>query len=244
MTGRPPARPTGPTRVPRLGVLGLLAVLAPSCLPYAVGSTAHTVPPGQIEPTGILYGVPAGIEVFRDYDLGDPDDPDLPLVGFDAEVRFGIDERSDIGVRILPPYGIVGSYKRRLVGNPDGSTPALALTGGLGFVNAFEHLHFEATLTGSGPSDSFTPYGGLRIMQVAPLSAGAVHDTPTVGGFVGVRIGRPGLAILPEVGWYRDESALGVRSGDQIVVWSVGLHGDRLMEAFAVIARLLPLFRP
>jgi hypothetical protein len=53
---------------------------------------------------------------------------------------------------------------------------------------------------------------------VAPLSRSAVSDSPTAGGFLGLRIGREQLGISPEVGVYYDRSALGVRSHDVIVV--------------------------
>ena len=39
-------------------------------------------------------------------------------------------------------------------------------------------------------------------MQVAPLGYRAVHDTPTAGGFLGLRIGSPDFGVSPEVGVY------------------------------------------
>jgi hypothetical protein len=112
---------------------------------------------------------------------------------------------------------------------------------GFGFVNFASHAHFEATLLVSGyepmgaatrveRSPLFVPYGGLRVMQVAPLSPDAVHDTPTAGGFLGLRIGSPEFGVSPEVGVFYDHSALGVRKGNVVVVPSLNFHGDELIR--------------
>lgn len=56
---------------------------------------------------------------------------------------------------------------------------AIAIMGGGGFVNFGDHAHFELTLLASGEEGTFTPYGGLRAMQVMPISQGAVRECIT-----------------------------------------------------------------
>jgi hypothetical protein len=98
---------------------------------------------------------------------------------------------------------------------------------GGGVVNWGEHAHLEATLITSGAeSDHFTPYGGLRAMQVIPISRGAVRDSPTLGGFLGSRIGTVAAGISPEVGIFYDRSALHIRRGTLLVVPSITVNGD------------------
>jgi len=100
-----------------------------------------------------------------------------------------------------------------------------------GFVNWGNHAHFEATLIASGHQSLLTPYGGLRLAQVVPLSRSARSDSPTAGGFFGLRIGKEELGVSAEVGVFYDRSALGVRSSDVIVVPALVLHGEKLLNA-------------
>jgi hypothetical protein len=93
-------------------------------------------------------------------------------------------------------------------------------------INFGEHAHVELTLIASGREGKLTLYGGLRAMQVAPMSRGAVSDTPTLGGFLGLRIGRADMGVSPEVGVYYDRSALGLRRATVIVVPALSVHGD------------------
>jgi hypothetical protein len=216
-------------------VLLACVFLLPGCIPYATATTAQPVAPGEVVPTAIMYGIPGGIESLR-ADHGEQ--TDLPLVGPDAEVRFGIDDRSDIGVRLPSMSGIVVNYKRRLTASDDRSDAAVAIMGGAGFVNGFNHAWFELTLLASGRQTRFTPYGGLRVSQVAPIARGAVHDSPTAGGFMGLRIGREDLGVSPEVGFYHDRSALELRSSDYIFVLSVDLHGQELIDALGTALSL------
>jgi hypothetical protein len=98
---------------------------------------------------------------------------------------------------------------------------------GGGIVNWGEHAHLEATLITSAPeSDRFTPYGGLRAMQVIPIDKGAVHDSPTLGGFLGARIGTLTAGISPEIGIFYDHSALHLHKGNILFVPAITLHGD------------------
>jgi hypothetical protein len=151
----------------------------------------------------------------------------LPRFGADAEVRFGLDDRSDIGVRSPSFSGIVANYKRRLNGTSAAPGAPVSIMIGGGLVNWGEHLHLEATLmTSAEEKTGFTPYTGLRAMQVIPLNRGAVHDSPTLGGFVGARLGSRNAGISPEVGVFYDHSALGIRKGNLMVVPAITVHGD------------------
>ena len=95
---------------------------------------------------------------------------------------------------------------------------------GGGLVNWGEHAHLEATLITSAAESRFTPYGGIRAMQVFPLNKGAVHDSPTLGGFIGARLGTRTAGISPELGVFYDNSALRI-PGD-FPSFLLTLHGD------------------
>jgi hypothetical protein len=152
-------------------------------------------------------------------------------MGIDTEIRFGLNEQSDVGVRVPGLSGVVVDYKRRIVGADD-SRFAMAVMGGTGFVNYGQHWLFEATVVASGVEGAtVTPYGGLRAMQTLPLSESAVSDTPTVGGFIGIRIGDRELGISPEVGVYYDEPALDISNDDPVLfIPSVTIHGRGLLS--------------
>jgi len=69
-------------------------------------------------------------------------------------------------------------------------------------------------------------------MQVVPLSDGAVSDTPTLGAFLGIRIGSVGLGVTPEIGVFYDEPALATSPDRNVVlVPSITIHGRRLLRA-------------
>lgn len=202
----------------RVGVA--LSISASGCIPLTVGSTAQPVPVGTTTRSMSVYVVPNSIDDTvhnRSY----------PRYGVDPEVRFGLDDRSDIGVRVPSSSGIVANYKRRLNGVSQAPGVATAFMAGGGFVNWGEHAYIEATLLASGrDNDRFTPYGGIRAMQVFPLNKGAVHDSPTLGGFLGGRIGNMSAGISPEIGVFYDRSALGIRKGTLLIVPAITVHGD------------------
>ena len=142
-----------------------------------------------------------------------------PRYGVDPEVRFGLDDRSDIGVRAPSFAGIVANYKRRLNGVSDDPRAAVALMLGGGLVNWGDHAHLEATLiTSAADNDRFTPYGGIRAMQVIPINRGAVHDSPTLGGFFGARFGSLRAGISPELGIFFDRFRAGDPDGSVLFV--------------------------
>jgi len=210
-------------------ILSLVAAGLSACIPYAVGTTA--TPAAERETTLSATAMPS-IALF-DSTGG------RSWLSVDAETRFPIDARSDAGFRVVGGSGVVVNYKRLLTDSA--ARMRVAVMPGFGFVNFASHAHFEATLLVSGyepmgaatrveHGSQFVPYGGLRVMQVAPLSPDAVHDTPTAGGFLGLRIGSPEFGISPEVGVFYDHSALGVRKGNMVVVPSLNFHGDELIR--------------
>ena len=190
------------------------------CIPLTVGSTAQPVPVGTTVRSMSIYVVPNTLDDSvnkRAY----------PRYGVDPEVRFGLDDHSDIGVRAPSFSGIVANYKRRLNGVSDAPGAATSIMVGGGLVNWGDHAHFEATvITSAAENDHFTPYAGIRAMQVVPLDKGAVHDSPTLGGFLGTRIGTRTAGISPEIGVFFDRSALGIRKGTLLLVPAITIHGD------------------
>jgi hypothetical protein len=205
-------------------LLALFLPLAAGCIPYATGTTAAPLPAGVLEPSVAVYFVPGGLDPAAGDSLS------ASLIGADAELRYGIDERSDIGVRAPGLAGIVIDYKRRLDGGAREDPAVAALVGG-GVVNVGEHALMEFALLASARQTSrLTPYGGFKAMHVLPLTPDAVEDKPTVGVFGGVRLGSGRLGISPEVGVFYDPSALGLRERNWIVVPSFTFHGEQLLD--------------
>lgn len=221
--------------VPSFRSKGLVALfgavtLASGCLPYTVGSTARTAPVGALQRTATVYAIPGAIEF-------EYDSVSMPLYGIDLELRYGIDERSDIGVRFPSLSGAVVNYKRRLDAASDAPGSALAVMAGAGFVNFGEHGMLELSLLGSGTErTTWTLYGGLRTMYVMPLSRYAVSDHPSAGGFLGVRLGTADLGVSPEIGVYYDPSALDLRERRVIFVPGVSVHGSGLLDMLSRLA--------
>ena len=200
--------------------VALSIVCATGCIPLTVGSTAEPVPVGTTIRSVSMYVVPNSVD-------DSINNRSFPRYGVDPEVRFGWDERSDIGIRVPDASGIVANYKRRLNGVSGAPGTATALMVGGGLVNWGAHAHLEATLITSAPdNDRFTPYGGIRAMQVFPINKGAVHDSPTIGGFFGARLGTRDAGISPEIGVFYDNSALRIRKGNVLFVPAITIHGD------------------
>jgi len=198
-----------------------------ACTPYTVASTARTVPQGERARTTVFYLVPGGAQ-----SAGDSSSASMP--GFDLEQRFGLDDRSDIGIRIPTISGAIVTYKRRLTGIVDRDAGGTAIMLGAGFVNGGQHAHGEVTLITSGrEGGQITPYGGFRALQVLPLSSIAVSDSPTIGGFGGMRIGRPDAGVSLELGVFYDRSALKLRRGDVVIVPAINVHGSSLLKMFS-----------
>ena len=71
---------------PALAAVALLGLTG--CVPYAVGTTAATVPERRVEPSGIVQIASAR----RDLDLDDG--PSGPAVSLANEARLGLDGRT------------------------------------------------------------------------------------------------------------------------------------------------------
>ena len=214
---------------------GVAAPLAAACIPYSVITTAEPAPRGERQTTLAVSAMPS--VSLLDSTRG----TNFTIV--EGVTRIGLDSVSDVGFR-AGGGGITMSYKRLLTRRDE---PALiAIMPGFGFVNMAQHAHFELTVLASrrsspdrpgGRERTIVPYGGLRIMQVAPLHEDAVHDRPTAGGFVGVRLGRPTFGVSPEVGIFYDHSALGVRESNVVVVPTLAFHGDELIDLIRNLPR-------
>lgn len=234
------------SRVP--GTRGLLAAgpllaLVTACIPYTVGTTAQPVSVGDRTATLVTYAMPS-VNVL---DSARADRPSsASTLAADGEVRWGLDHRSDMGIRITSGSGMVLNYKRLL--SDTASRTRFALITGAGVVNMAQHGHVELTLLASGwePETRFrnasnpepvpiVTYGGLRVMQVMPLAEGAVRDQPTVGAFFGARIGRVDYGVSPEIGVFYDHSAMGVRKRDLVIIPAISVHGDALIRALREI---------
>jgi hypothetical protein len=200
-----------------------LLLVGTGCIPYTVGTTAQTERPGHSSRALSMYMIPNGIALDTTRGQGHS------LRGSDLEVRYGLDARSDIGVRVPSASGVVVTYKRRLGADTSSTRAAVAVMGGGGFVNFGEHALAQLTVVASGRQSAqpgVSAYGGLHAVQVAPLSYGATHDTPTIGVFTGLRIGDRNNAVSPELAVFYDRSALHIRRGDLLIVPSVTVTGD------------------
>lgn len=199
-------------------------LLAGACTPYAVSTTARPMQQGAAQRTTTLAVVPGGAEWSSDSAGARREHVAMP--GLDVEQRVGLDDRSDVGVRIPSMSGVIVTYKRRLDGPTTRDARATAILVGGGFVNFGQHAHGEVTLITSGrESAAVVPYGGFRAIQILPLSTIAVHDTPALGAFTGLKMGgrTPGVSV--ELGVFYDRSALRLRRRTVIVVPSIAIHG-------------------
>lgn len=200
----------------RISTLIAVVVLSTSgCLPYAVGMTAATVPRGDVV-TGTSTSLVKGANALRRGDV-------VTLPTFDVESRYGINTRTDYGVRVTSLSGVVGSLKRRLDANEAGAS--LAGQAEVGVVNLGQHVYGGVALMASTSEDRPTVlYGGARLMAVAPIVRDAVYDRPTAGGFAGMRVATASIDLYPELGVYHDHSALELRTSTWIVVPSLSLR--------------------
>lgn len=208
-----------------LRLLSTALVLAASgCVPYAVGTTAATVPERTVAPSALVQIASANRALNED------DRASGAAVAIGNEARLGLGPRSDVGVRLMGVGSLVVSYKQRLSGTGEAGT---ALLVGAGIVGA-ERLHGEATLLRSWPlRGRVVPYGGVRVQAMAPFAGDAIGVPPAVGLFAGGRIGWPDLALSPEVGVFYSPSPL-ARDGSVVLVPSVTVHGDRLIRALGL----------
>ena len=89
-------------------ILLALPPMLGACIPYTVATTARPAPVGEQQRSMVMYTVPNGLESKSDSgaNLG------ASLPGSDVETRWGLDERSDVGIRIPSMSGIVMSATR------------------------------------------------------------------------------------------------------------------------------------
>ena len=204
-----------------------LVLMFAACTPYTMASTARTVPRGETQRTRIFYAVPGGLESRRDSTRSA--DSSFAVPGMDMEWRYGIDERSDFGLRVTLWSGAVATYKRRLGDTSSTPRAATAIMVGGGLTNWGQNAHAELSVVTSGREDrAATGYGGVRFIQTAPLGKGIPQDQPTIGAFGGIKLGKGDMRVSLEIGAFYDHSALGLRSGDFIVVPAVSVHAVRM----------------
>ena len=134
------------------------------CLPYTVGSTARTVPAGESTNPPSSYYIPDAVDLTGD-------SVSAPMRGTDSRAALWP------GRQVRHRLSHSGLQRRRLHvqattrRHPAPESPCgLVMTGG-GFVNWGEHAETSSHY-GVGTSDAgvVTPYGGLRVMQVFPMS--------------------------------------------------------------------------
>lgn len=218
-----PSRRPAARRAALAAGLGLW-LAASGCVPYAVGTTAATVPERTTLPSAVIQVASAN----RALETGDLVTGPVATVG--NEARLGLTPRSDVGVRVLGLGSVVASYKRRLSGEGDEGT---ALLVGAGIVGV-SRLHAEATLVRSWPARGpVVPYGGVRVQAMRAFAGDALDVPPAVGVFAGGRIGWPDLAVSPEIGLFHSPSPL-VGDGALVLVPSVTVTGERLIRALGL----------
>src|SRR5688500_7686859 len=101
----------------RAALIAAVALAAPTaCLPYTVGSTAQPVAPGEVQRSGTVYISPNAIELFGDSVA-------TSLRGADAEVRWGLTESTDLGLRVPSFSGAVVTAKHRMWGRAEPEAP-------------------------------------------------------------------------------------------------------------------------
>ncbi len=170
-------------------------------MPYTSGLTARPVPQGTIQRSITISTVWPGA-FLRDSIA-------IPLPWPDAAVRWPIDARTDVGVRL--PSALIVSLRRQVIGEGIQGLAA-AVEGAVGLT--FEGKpHAGATVTVSGSETGrVTPYGGARALLTGagdrPLGlqqvlSGVTREARTmqaVGAFLGVRLGGMDRGVAPELG--------------------------------------------
>lgn len=206
-------------------------LVAAGCLPYTAGSTGQTVPKGERDSFATAGLVINGYGQFDDTVGSNAGRGNIPIT--DSEVRIGLSDRSDLGIRLTSGSGLLMNYKRRHAGFAHPDSAGFASIWGGGIVNWGGHALVEATAIVSGRRNSAgIPYGGIRAFHTMPISAGAVTDKPTVGGFFGMKFILDDITITPELGVFYDESALNLRDRNIVVVPAIAFHGLKFLRIF------------
>lgn len=180
---------------------GVVLLTSVGCVPYTSGLTARPVPHGTVQRTFTISGLsPAAF--LRD-------SISVPIPWPEAAVRWPIDSKTDIGVRILS--AVILSVRRQVLG--EGLEGVAAAVEGAVGVTFEGKPHAGATVTVSGSETGrVTPYGGVRALLTGagdrPLGlqsvfSGATREARTmqaVGGFLGLRLGGMDRGVAPELG--------------------------------------------
>lgn len=206
----------------RLLATPLLALLT-GCISYTVGQGAETAPVGERTSGTSVNMVPGTL------------DDSLPTrrPSVDNEVRFGIDDRTDIGFRVATWSGFMVTWKHQLTradtaAHVENRARTSIMLGG-GLLNMGEHAGLEATLIRSGRwTRSGQLYGAIRATQVLPLTRTAREDDPVIGASIGYLLGDREYSIGPELGVYYDRSVLGLNSSRILVIPSVVVRATGL----------------
>ena len=201
-----------------------LSVVA-GCVPYSVGTTPATVPERQVSGSAVVQ-VASGRRALTEDDRPTAGGKAAFVVG--NEARVGLDDRSDVGLRLLGVGSLTATYKRRLTGRV-GSDDGAAVIVGAGVVG-LTHFHLEASVVTAYPTGiQIVPYGGARVQHLVPFSQDAESPAPALGVFGGARFGWSDLSLSPELGVFYSPSITGLDS-DVIYAPSVTVHGDRLIR--------------
>jgi len=206
--------------VMRIFITALLPLLT-GCISYTVGQGAETAPVGERVSSSSLNVVPGTFD----------DSTPTRRPSVDNEVRFGLDDRTDVGFRIATWSGFMATWKRQLTrADTSSRTENRARTSimlGGGILNMGEHAGVEATLISSGRwSKTGQLYGALRATQVLPITRTALEDDPVIGASVGYLFGDRAYSIGPELGVYYDRSTLGLNSNRILVIPSVVVRAN------------------
>ncbi len=197
-------------------------------MPYTSGLTARPVPQGTVQRT-ITISALSPAAFLRD-------SISIPIPWPDVAVRWPIDSRTDVGVRL--PSALIVSVRRQVIGEGIQGVAA-AVEGAVGVT--FEGKpHAGATVTLSGSErGSVTPYGGVRVLLSGtgdrPLGlqqvfSGATREARTmqaVGAFLGFRLGGMDRGVAPELGVFLVRPGFAPFQRGVVLVPGITIYGLR-----------------
>lgn len=203
-------------------VLPLLLLATQGCLPYTSGLTARPVPEQTVQSAVTVTGITPGA-LLRDSIAG-------PFPWPELSVRWPLDRRTDIGVRILST--MILSLRRQVVGDEfDGVAGAIEGAVGITFEGK---PHAGITATVSGPeTGTIVPYGGVRGLLsgtghrgLGPPAGGQRDTRPMAafGGFLGLRLGGRALGVAPELGVFVVRDGFAPFASRVVLVPGVTIH--------------------
>lgn len=197
-------------------------------MPYTTGLTARPVPQGTVQRT-ITISALSPAAFLRD-------SISAPFPWPEVAVRWSVDARTDVGVRL--PSALIVSVRRQVIGEGIQGVAA-AVEGAVGLT--FEGKpHAGATVTLSGSErGSVTPYGGVRALLSGagdrPLGlqhvfSGATREARTmqaVGTFLGLRLGGMERGVAPELGVFLVRPGFAPFQRRVVLVPGITFHGLR-----------------